>query len=250
MSNFKVDDIPQGLINAFKEQRGSLFIGAGLSVSAGLPTWAGLIQELLDEVKNVTRISQDDYDSCVRLSVDSNKFLLLAEELRDRLGNEAFRQFVIRRFDTNSPQPTALHEKLVNLLYNFIVTTNYDTLIEDAFASTMKKVPSVYNYDDSSDIANSLWDKRRFILKAHGDAKIYKDGIVMTEQDYRKLIFSRPGYQAILQVIFTTNTLLFLGASLSDPEIKMFLSYLRNAYHGGGPIHYALIAKDKIDNIE
>lgn len=250
MPHFDINAIPDKLVNAFKENKGSLFIGAGLSVNAGLPTWSGLLTELLAEVQSQTRISPEDYKECSDMILDSGKFLMLAEELKEKLGEADFRKFIIDKFSEMCPAPTKLHEELIDMKYNFIVTTNYDTLIEDAFTYSRRKSPSIFNYDDSIDVANYLWERRKFILKAHGDASKYNNGIVMTEKDYRKLIYSRPGYQAVLQVLFTTNTLLFLGASLSDPEIKMLLSFLHSAYSGGGPSHFALMPKDKMKTVE
>jgi hypothetical protein len=66
--------------------------------------------------------------------------------------------------------------------------------------------------------------------------------MVVTERDYRKIIHSSPGYRSMLSAIFTTKTVLFLGVSLSDPELKLLLRYLHDAMHGAAPKHFALVS--------
>lgn len=43
---------------------------------------------------------------------------------------------------------------------------------------------------------------------------------------------------------------MFLGTSLNDPELKLLLSYVHSSFHGGGPMHYALMEQEKINDTE
>src|SRR5207248_4676442 len=114
------------------------------------------------------------------------------------------------------------HIVLTELPFSFVVTTNYDQLIETAYLPKLKRIPKIFTHQDSSDFADALWKEEFFILKAHGDLQ-KKSTIVLTEKDYRNVIYSAPGYRALLAAIFTTKTMLFVGASLNDPEIKLLL---------------------------
>lgn len=42
-------DLPSELIDAFRENRAAVFVGAGASVAAGLPNWDDLIVQLARE---------------------------------------------------------------------------------------------------------------------------------------------------------------------------------------------------------
>lgn len=242
--------IPNDLVEAFVQGKGGVFIGAGLSQRAGLPSWEGLLSELINLAERVSYKPDNDFiGSCNQLLSQPSKYLLLAQELKDFL-QDSFRKYIIEKYADNCPAPTQDHLNIINYPYQFIITTNYDTLLENAFVKVHGKQAKVHSFKDSPDIAYDLWNGRSFILKAHGDANKAQQGIILTEKDYRQILFQEKGYQSILQSLFTTKTILFLGSSLSDPELKLLLSFIHSSFHGGGPTHYALISENEINYIE
>jgi hypothetical protein len=174
---------------------------------------------------------------------------MVAQVLRDFL-EDSFRKYIITTFSDNCPPPEELHKILINFPFQFFITTNYDTLLENAYVQVNSKQAKVYTFKDSPDIAYDLWNHRPFILKAHGDANKTQQGIILTERDYREILFQERGYQSILQSLFTTKTILFLGSSLSDPELKLLLSFIHSSFHGGGPTHYALMSEKDMNPVE
>ena len=247
---FDPSKIPTDLIESFKREKGGLFVGAGLSQSVGLPNWHGLLSDLILLAERVSyKPNRDFIDSCKELLKDNSKFLILAQELKDFL-QDSFRKYIIEKYSDHCPPPSATHLALIKYPYKFIVTTNYDTLLENAYVQVQHKQAKVYTFKDSPDIAYDLWNGRPFILKAHGDANKTQQGIILTEKDYRQILFQEKGYQSILQSLFTTKTVLFIGASLSDPELKLLLSFIHSSFHGGGPTHYALISEGEMNSVE
>lgn len=247
---FDVKKIPVDLIDSFKKERGGLFIGAGLSQSVGLPDWKTLLMDLIGLAEKVSYKPNAEFiASCLKLLEDPSKFLILAQELKDFL-QDSFRKYIIEKYSDNCPPPSQAHLNIIKYPYQFIITTNYDTLLENAFVQVEGKQAKVYTFKDSPDIAYDLWNGRPFILKAHGDANKTQQGIILTEKDYRQILFQEKGYQSILQSLFTTKTILFIGASLSDPELKLLLSFIHSSFHGGGPTHYALISEDDMNAVE
>ena len=243
-------NIPKELIEAFKTGRAGLFIGAGLSQSAGLPNWKELLYELIDLVdKNQYKDDKVYINNLKSLANDPSKYLTLAQELKDSLQDD-FRKYIMKRYDDECPAPTENHKKLIKLPYKFILTTNYDTLIEDAYVGEFHKQAKVRTFKDSADVSYDLWGNRIFILKVHGDASSPQQGIVLTEKDYRNILFNELGLQSILQTLFSTKTILFMGTSLVDPDLKMLLSFVHNSFHGGQPKHFALMDKNKMNDVE
>lgn len=174
--------------------------------------------------------------------------LLAAEELSDVMGASLFRNELAAIFDDNRT-PARAHELLIQLPFGFVVTTNYDRLLENAYVKTHGIVQYVYTYEQSTDFASALWDGRYFILKAHSDVGS-RTALVITERDYRNLIYSAPGYRATMSSVFSTRTLLFMGASLKDPEMRQLLGFLYDAFHGGGPMHYAFVPGTELTAVE
>lgn len=236
-------NIPTELLENFKKNTGVFFVGAGLSIPAGLPTWESLIKELIGVAEKQPWFNKDktkEYDSLIK----DGQFLFLAEELKTDLGS-SYNDYMEERFVTKNYNPTKNHEYLAKTQASLIITINYDRLIEKGYNKVYGDYPEPYLYSDSRAAANLFWKGRFFVLKAHGDAKKDIESIVLSQKDYRRTLYREPGYRSLLQSIFTTKSILFIGVSLTDPEFNQLLDYLHDSYHGGGPKHYLLINKDK-----
>lgn len=244
-----LQNIPEDLIQSIKERKCALFVGAGLSVNAGYPSWNGLIERLISIGQKRKIFSEEKGTQLIKLLKGGVDPLLLAQELSDEFGRESFLDELSGIFDPDGHEPTVVHSKLPTLPFSLVITTNYDQLIENAYAKYMGKIPRTYTHKDAADFSDALWRDDFFILKAHGDVN-RKSSIVLTKKDYREIIYSAPGYKAVMSAIFTTKSILFLGVSLNDPETDMLLSYLHDAFHGSGQYHYSLVpASEGIETI-
>jgi hypothetical protein len=162
-----------------------------------------------------------------------------------------FEEFVENTFLTPKPVPTDLHKALVALdNIQFVVTTNYDTLIERAYRTKDPDV-SVCTFRDAGEVQRRLSKREFFILKAHGDAAKVGNGIILTDADYRDILFRQRAYQSLLSAMFTMFTIIFVGASMTDPEIMLLLNYLADCFApGSGPSHFALMAEEDVTGVE
>ena len=169
--------------------------------------------------------------------------------MKDILGVE-FKTFIEDTYAGKNIAPRQTHDLLVSLKRsNFIITTNYDLLIEKAFVN-QRELQTSYKYYEAHAIQRQLYKREFFILKAHGDAKTATEKIVLTDKDYRRLLYQEPGYQSALQSIFTMYSVIFVGCSLQDPELKLLLSYINAAFPQGGIPHYALMTTEATGEIE
>ena len=243
------DNLPTELIESYLERKCGFFIGAGLSVGSGYPQWDGLLKGLIEKAVRDHSLDRERARDCEALSDDPNKYLMLAEELREVLGVE-FKTFIEETFSSEEKQPTRAHELLVSLKKNnFIITTNYDQLIERAFVK-IGEFATPYKYYEAHSIQRQLFQRKFFLLKAHGDAMTAAEKLVLTDKDYRRLLYQEPGYQSALQSVFTMYSVIFLGCSLNDPELKLLLNYINAAFPEGGIPHYALMTTDTTGQTE
>ena len=243
-----LDQPPKELIDAINEKKCVLFVGAGLSVAAGYPTWDKLLEHLIARCRE-RRLIDDKYATELKdLLKQPDKLLMVAQDLNDRFDPPAFRDELGEVFSPDKASPTDAHLEITKIPFAFIVTTNYDDLLEQAYAKVNAgKIPRRFSHEDVGDFADALWKNRFFILKAHGDAQ-RKSSMVITERDYRNIIHRSPGYRTILSAIFATKTVLFLGVSLTDPETKLLLTHLHDAFSGSGQYHYALVSTKEFSN--
>jgi hypothetical protein len=241
--------IPPPLIEQYRNGLAGLLVGAGASRGAGLPLWGDLLRLMIEEAKRSVGLDARkaaDYEKLI----GEGRFLMAASGLKEELG-AFFPDFIRRIFVGSKPQPTALHEAFAELdQLRFVLTTNYDTLIERAFRVKNPDV-TVCTYNESGEVRRSLSSREFFILKAHGDATRSGDGVILTEQDYRNILFKEPAYQHMLATMFSMYTVIFVGASMTDPELNLMLNYVSSTFQPDtAPIHYAALTKEEITEVE
>jgi len=246
---FDPANLPPPLVEEYKKRRCGLLIGAGASAGAGLPQWGKLLEDMAAEAKASVGISEEKYQDYLSL-IAQGKYLVAASGLKTDLGS-FFAGLIRRVFVDSRPTPTALHWAMLKLTeLQFVLTTNYDTLIERVYRTEDPDV-TVCTYKDAGEVRRSLSSREFFILKAHGDATRSGDGIIITEQDYRNILFKEPAYQHMLATMFSMYTMIFVGASMTDPEVNLMLNYVASTFApDSGPTHYAALTKEKISEVE
>jgi hypothetical protein len=242
--------IPDKLKTAYKANRCAILVGAGASAGAGLPLWGQLLEAMIVEAEGHLVISPQKAKEYRQLVGSPTKFLMVASGLKEDL-NAYFDEFVENTFVTPRPNPTDLHHALVALdRLQFILTTNYDTIIERAYRQKDPDV-SVCTFRDVGELQRRLAKREFFILKAHGDAAKAGNQIILTDVDYRNILFRQRAYQSLLSAMFTMFTIVFVGASMTDPEINLLLNYIADSFSpGAGPSHFALMIEEDITGVE
>lgn len=213
-----------------------LFAGAGLSAWAGLPTWRKLLEETVEEVRNETLV--DDGGELDRL-IESGKYLELADHCREQLGPR-YTELLSDRLRAADGDVPEVHRLVIGMPFAGWVTTNYDKLLERAYAEVRGGWPKTLTHADADSLGMVLFDRVPFILKAHGDID-RPDGIVLTTRDYREIIHGNPAFNATFSAILQTHAVLFVGYSLSDPDFRLLLDRQLTAFRTFVPDRYAIM---------
>jgi hypothetical protein len=241
---FDLNRIPASLKESYKKGLCGVYVGAGASKPAGLPMWTGMLEAMLERAIRENLVSQGAAEEYRALIANPSKNLMVASALKEDLGRH-FDDFIRATFVSPKPKPVALHHGLAKLSdLQFVITTNYDALIERAYQAVDPDV-SVCTFRDVGATQSALAKREFFILKAHGDATKIGNGIVMTDADYRELLYRQRAYQAMLATMFTSYTIIFVGTSMADPELQLLLGYISDVFiPTSGPQHYALMAEE------
>ena len=196
------------------------FIGAGVSRSLGLPSYASLIEELGGQLGFEGAIFNQLGD-----------YLTLAEyyhlrksglhELRAHLKKNWYKR---PKEVANSP----VHRAIVALGCKLIYTTNFDDLLEKAHAGLRQRYRALRNVNDFV----GLEDDKVHIVKLHGDLR-NTSTMVFTETSYfERLAFDSP-LDIKLRADILGKSLLFIGYSLSDINIRLLLFRLQKLWEVG-----------------
>ncbi|MCK1388895.1 SIR2 family protein [Bradyrhizobium sp. 21] len=227
---------PPSLVRYLREKRCVLFCGSGVSASAGLPTWKQLLTNIVEQ------LAQEDPDDPnqeeLRRLIGSGKLLEVADHCKDRLGrlyNDALSENLR---DAGNAVPE-LHRIITQLPFASVVTTNYDKLLERAYAS-VGDLPKTPTHRDLDALGPLLFNGGFFVLKAHGDID-RPDSMVLTTRDYQEIIHANPSFNAVFSALLLTKAVLFVGYSLNDPDFRLLLDRQLTVFRGHVPERFALM---------
>lgn len=187
------------------KKRLTIFVGAGCSISAGLPSWG----DLINEIRKESKIKTFDKD-----------LLLIASLLEKKIGYLPFREKIISRLK-KLPSSTTLHKSLVKFDVNLFITTNYDHLLEDAFRDE-GIIPGVIIHDKDIPTINPTV---KTIVKLHGDIDS-ATSIIISSIDYSKYVLQHSSFIDWLNSKVVQNTIFFIGTSFTDQRLKEADNYV------------------------
>ena len=198
-----------------KDNKLILFIGAGVSKPLHLPDWNELISQLA---------SQLGYKDPKVFALYGDN-LILAEYYRVKnpasdtstpLTDWMKKNLII---DQTEIESSAVHKEIAKLRCSIVYTTNYEEALEKAFDAESKPHHKIATIKDLAAIPADAVQ----IVKFHGDINDEKS-IVLAEQDYfKRLNFDTP-MDIKLRADMLGKSILFLGYSMSDINIRL-LSY-------------------------
>ena len=235
------DNIPLPLIESLQKRRCVLFVGSGPSTAAGFPSWSALIDLLVEEARRLPQAITEGLEKFI----EAKDLLTLANFARSTLGKSRFFELLRDIFDReiNFNQVPPVHQVIALTDYRAVITTNYDRLIESAFARERHSLPTVFTPDSISALANALYRPDPFIFKLHGDIAA-SESLVLTEGDYDRLTFQSPHVRLFMHALFLSYTFLFVGYSLKDPDFRLILKELNLVqlhFQDNSPMRYAFV---------
>ena len=201
-------EIPARLAAAVAKREAVLFAGAGISMSAGLPSAAAFAEHLAQVLyKN---------DPEYAVSPVGAVFAAIASDVQASNSREVLLHEVGKLLDPpQGLQPTVAHTQAVRL-FNLILTTNWDNLFERAAAAHGEHLPVI-----ADEIALGL--PGRVIIKLHGSLE-NPASLLLTESDVLGMDKSRPRLWEAARSILRDRMLVVVGTSLRDPSIiRLFM---------------------------
>jgi hypothetical protein len=212
---------------AVLDNSASIFVGAGTSMAAGYPSWKGLLREIADELK----MELEDFDDLAAVAQWS---MQAAGASRTRVS-----QAILDEIGPDHDIPKAL-EVIARLPVNNLWTTNYDTLLERALASISR--PFDVKAQQSQLSLKSRVPGAVKIYKMHGSIDD-PDNLVIATDDYELYNKNRGAFLQLLEASMMSQTFLYTGVSLTDPNIRHVLSAIRQRFPLSPPRHFLITKK-------
>lgn len=204
-----------------------VFVGAGVSMGSGLPSW----NKLVEEIQNRLGISD--------LSFNDNT--IVPQLFYNSRGKKEYNDLIHSLLCIPNSLPNESHECIVKINPRYIITTNYDELIEKAFIENGIFLDVV---EKDSDLPYAHTE--HMLIKMHGSFKT--DNFVLKEDDYLNYSNNFTLISSYIKALLARYTVLFVGYSFNDPNTKQLFSWVRSIVKEDQQRAYLINVDDDYDS--
>jgi hypothetical protein len=222
-----------------------LFVGSGLSMSVGFPSWDKLLRDLENLALRVgTGFTADD-----KLRIEDP--LAYADKIKKHFYDNSqlsrYNNELHSLFARKTPNFKDFHKKLVRLPFSLVLTTNYDTVLSDA----LLQVQIENGVTADPDLCFAVNDETRplvskFLSALHKSLNFPKkvahlhgyfsrqNEIILTKSDYERCYnpplngsnhdqFKPSLHFLVLWSLMATRRIVFFGFGMKDPYLIRLL---------------------------
>lgn len=250
----KTDDAIRRLKDAYREGNLSVVCGAGVSAQAGMPTWDILLNQLLNKMiqklKGEAQSEPENLEQDLEAIKESSS-LVVGRHLKDVLDSD-FLPSVRDALYRDAKNSTKIVDAIVGLAtprrasppLDSIITFNFDDLLETNLHNRDVSFQTIYAEGQRCGVDEIA------VYHVHGylprDGKITKEmDIVFSEDAYHDQFIDPFSWSNLIQLSkYGQKTCLFVGLSLSDPNLRRLLDVSKRRDTSDGSRHFLIQARE------
>lgn len=208
----------------------SVLVGSGFSKNSTpigtkttqYPSWAELAEKII--INFYTDESKEEQDEKLELCKRPEDIMEILQEYVVNNSRKDLDNLIEKYIPDNEYEPNELYNKLLNLPFKDIFTTNYDTLLERAAKKLKYK-----SYKIITTEAQLLGAGSPRIIKLHGSFPNDKPYII-TEEDYRRYAQTHEIFKNVIQSSLISDELILIGFSGNDPNFKNWIGWINDKF--------------------
>jgi hypothetical protein len=235
-----------------------LFLGAGVSMSAKMPSWSQLLNGLMGEVKQLNPNTLDAYKELHTHVYEEcgESYLIMARYLETAIklgGSKSDFSQLIQKYLYSTPHTSKLLEILASIItqkkVGEVITYNFDDILEQELTRQ--------GLVDSEHFTSIAKDAE---IKGHNTLPIYHvhgiipengpaDVVVFSEEEYHKRYSDIYHWSNVEQLhALSRRHCFFIGLSMTDPNLRRLLDTARRMNQANGDCHFAFLRRTKLEN--
>lgn len=232
-----------------------VFVGVGVSKNVeGMPNWYELIREMAQAIgynrcSNCRHKAPGCETSCeFKEDYSQDEYLKIPQYVYN--ANPSLYQEIILKNISAAEIDAPLSKAIFTMNPAHIITTNYDKLIESCSDARRD------NYDTIVRDKDLLVSKKnKYVIKMHGDIGS-PETIILKESDYLQYSQKHVLIEMFVKALLSDHTILFLGYSLNDYNIKLIISWINyirsqnNVLDKETKIGFIALDEEEIDSTE
>lgn len=244
------DDILSKAKFSIQNNNCTLFLGAGVSASAGVVGWTQLLEELLKNIhqKNNTAISEQDLQ--ILKSKNFNSDIILARYIEQLYGSKDWRNDMAKILYKNI-KPSDLVDNICSLIdrqdIQSVITYNYDEIIEDGLQKLNGRTPlPIYSKSRCPKGCVPVIHVHGFVKRPNGNSMVAPSP-VLTEDEYHQLYKEAYHWSNVEQLhALDRNVCILIGLSMADPNLRRLLEISRTEQQEATN-HYIFLERKPFD---
>ncbi|MDU0813614.1 SIR2 family protein [Bacillus siamensis] len=231
MSDYFLDTSITKIQEASENNKLVVFVGAGVSANSGIPTWNELIKEFAQD------LGEFDVDRSPDL------YMKIPQYYFNERGEKEYFEKMNEVFLKKKYKPNPIHKEIFKLKPTHIITTNYDTLLEEA---AIEEGQFFHTVKHDLDLPYDNFNKT--IIKMHGDFE--NRNIVLKEDDYLNYSSNFTLIESYIKALIATNTVLFIGYSINDSNFNLIFQWVKNILRNHFQPAYLIESSKKYSRME
>ena len=237
-------------IEAFAEKPVTLFLGAGVSQSGGLPSWEDLLKALKRQAQTTSNLPngikyKELCNDCGNSPIILGRFLKQClqknEKLEKSIHNILYENYSGRKSKHKRDVIDVICEWIASKKIESIITYNYDDLIEQTLRNMKVEGEPIYTLRPPTG---------KFpIYHVHGfvpyDAPLIKSNPVLSEKEYHDFYNQSYNWANVEQLhALNRSTCFFIGHSMTDPNLRRLLDIAQGVSGEVPEVRHFVIMED------
>ncbi|HEJ7279807.1 SIR2 family protein [Serratia marcescens] len=231
-------DWTESLVDDIARRKCILFLGAGVSMNSignngsRPPGWRAFLENCMSGLQKTQQIKK---------LIGNEDYLTACELIKSKLAKGKFDTLLRKSFLEPQYKHASLHQHLFKLDCRIVLTPNFDKIYETFVTTETQGTVVVKNYYDQ-DIVTAIKGDGRVIIKTHGTVD-NTQSLIFSRGDYARARSQNRDFYELLNALSLTNTFLFVGCGVNDPDIRLLLedSFFK---HNATKPHF-MISSDK-----